>query len=59
MKEYELYKILERKYSSNIITGGYVIEGELKYESILAPLLPKKEGDELCKKVYKFLSEEN
>lgn len=59
MKEYESYKILERKYSSNIITGGYVIEGGLKYEPILAPLLPKNRGDELCKKVYKFLSEEN
>ena len=59
MKQYEAYRIEKRKYSSNIIEGMYVVKGEAKWEKILAPLLPKNEGDELCNKVFKILSGES
>lgn len=57
MKDYVDYRIDVRKYSSNIIEGGYLVDGEIKYERIVAPLQNKKEGDELCFKIYKLLKE--
>jgi len=59
MKQYELYRIQERKYSANIIEGGYVEDGKIIYEPVLAPLLNKKEGDKLCNKIYEYLINEN
>lgn len=56
MKEYEVYRIQERQYSSNIIEGGYTKDGKLIYEPVVASLLNKKEGDILCEKLYKYLS---
>lgn len=59
LKQYEIYRIHERKYSSNIIEGGYIVNGEMKYDKIIAPLLSKNEGDILCEKIFNFLLEEN
>lgn len=50
-----MYRIRKRLYSSNIIEKGVEEDDEIKWFPFIAPLVNKKEGDELCEKLIKLL----
>lgn len=59
MKDYEIYRIQHRNYSANIIEGGYVKDGKMIWEPLVAPLVSKKEGDVLTEELLEYLTDKN
>ena len=54
-----VYRIQERKYSSNIIERGYYISDKLKHEPFICPVINKKEGDIICNNLLEILKNDN
>jgi len=64
-KEYIRYEIQERKYSSNIIIGVYLVWNENKKrfeeekDKVIAPITNKVQGDQYSQLLVNFLNSQS
>ena len=50
------YRIQKRKYSSNVIEKGEIINGKLKWSVHICPTRKKVEGDIVCERLVNYLN---
>lgn len=56
LSKYTLFRVQERKYSSNIIEGGYWQDNKIIWTPVIAPLVKKQEGDAIVEGIMKILT---